>query len=154
MKEIQLSKGMVALVDNEDYEWLSKFKWHARETHKLFYAVRYKPVNVGVLMHREILGLIEDPKIHVDHKDSNGLNNQKSNLRHSNPSKNSMHSRLRRTSQSGFKGVSKLRYGTHEARIRVGQKDINLGSFKDPKEAARTNERLGLLDVKRVRGQK
>lgn len=89
MKEITLSKGKVALVDDEYFLEIEKYKWCAseqgRKNHKKWYAVRWrqgcKP-KVKVWMHREILGLgdyKDDPRI-GHHEDCNGLNNQKYNL--------------------------------------------------------------------------
>jgi len=88
MKEIKLSKrgknrnlNLVALVDDQDYEWLNKFNWAASKCKNTFYAVkRSKRGEKPVRMHRLILGLT-DPKILSDHEDRNGLNNQRSNLR-------------------------------------------------------------------------
>lgn len=83
MREIQLSKGMVALVDDQDYEGLVKHTWCAT----LNGTTTYAKSSVGrsykeprVYMHRYILGLT-DGKTYVDHIDHNGLNNQRSNLR-------------------------------------------------------------------------
>ena len=84
MKEIPLSKGFVALVDDEDYEFLSQWKWHVniRGTNK--YAQSRKYIRgVGndkmVKMHR----LVMKPKNgeDVDHINGNSLDNRKQNLR-------------------------------------------------------------------------
>ena len=81
MKEIMLSQGMVALVDDEDYDRLNKFKWHIRTSGNNISARRWVTQGNAMLMHREIMGLDKDNKMVVDHKDHNALNNQKSNLR-------------------------------------------------------------------------
>jgi len=77
MREIPLSQGKVALVDDEDYEYLSQFRWYANNIAGLSYARR---ISKGcAFMHRMI---IEVPKGFVtDHIDGNGLNNQRKNLR-------------------------------------------------------------------------
>lgn len=75
MKTVELTKGYVAIVDDEDYAALILYKWHAHETNGAVYAASSR---VG-LMHRFLLGL--KPGEEVDHKDRNGLNNQRSNIR-------------------------------------------------------------------------
>jgi len=128
MKEIQLSKDMSALVDDADYDYLSLITWHATEKKEgLFYAQSNR---VG-LMHRFIMA----PMVGhiVDHIDHNTLNNQKSNLRVCKLSHNAMNRMTR--NKTGFKGVySNGRCIT--AQIKVNDKRIYLGVFKNTKEAA------------------
>lgn len=83
MKEIQLTQGKVAFVDDHNYDWLNQWKWCLFESGNKTYAARgVKRSNKTkiVLMHRVVLGL-DDTKIYADHKDGNGLNNQIENLR-------------------------------------------------------------------------
>ena len=94
MKEIKLTQGQVALVDDEDFERLNRFKWCALKKNKdIFYAV----TNIGgrinhksITMHQFITG-----RNGTDHIDHNGCNNQKHNLRKCNQSENNMNSRKR-----------------------------------------------------------
>ena len=79
MKAIQLTRGYKALVDDADYEWLNKWKWYAVKGTSTYYVMTYIK-NRSTRMHRLILGLT-DPKILGDHKDHNGLNNQRHNIR-------------------------------------------------------------------------
>jgi hypothetical protein len=93
MKKIKLTKDKYALVDDEDYERVSQFKWCAHLTSRgtKFYAVRYTRVSergrwksVNIRMHHFILDIApsELPPGHVvDHDDHDGLNNQRSNLK-------------------------------------------------------------------------
>jgi len=82
VKEINLSKGKKALVDDEDFEHLSQLSWHAVDNHGLFYPVtiyKTKDETIFLPMHRF---LIHCPAgLEIDHIDRNPLNNQKSNLR-------------------------------------------------------------------------
>lgn len=98
---IELSSGKQSLVDDEDFKWLSQWKW---SYHKQGYAFRGEGGRQGrrfVYMHRLILG---DPKeLMVDHKDRNKLNNQRNNLRLATTSQNGANSK--RANASGFKGV-------------------------------------------------
>lgn len=76
MKLIKITKGFYVKVDDKNFEWLSKYKWHIQISGNQKYAMHNR---IGK-MHRYILGLV-DSNIHTDHIDSNGLNNQRSNLR-------------------------------------------------------------------------
>ena len=108
MREIELTKGQVALVDDADYELLSQFKWCARwspNSHG-YYAQRMSRVNEGppyrrsVLMHSYLTGW---PL--VDHIDHNGLNNTRQNLRPASREENAQNRKPDRRGSSKYKGV-------------------------------------------------
>ena len=84
MKFIELTQGKRAKVDDEDYEWLSKFNWWAERHHKIrWYAMTAYYFNGGhcnMAMHRIIMG-VKDKHSLVFHEDCDTLNNQKRNLR-------------------------------------------------------------------------
>lgn len=149
MKEITLTRGYVALVDDEDYESLSAHKWSASVCMKndgirTVYARRY--VMAGkrrqriIHMHREILKAPHG--YHVDHVDGDGINNVRSNLRLANNQENGMNRRKSETiagkkATSRFKGVS---WRKHErrwvAKIKHDGKQTTLGYFKSEEDAA------------------
>lgn len=83
MKEIKLTKGLIAFVDEEDFEFLSQFNWQAEHRGNTAYARGgidcIKRRTIKAYMHRLIMKA--DNGQFVDHRDGNGLNNQKSNLR-------------------------------------------------------------------------
>ena len=139
-KEIPLTQGKVAIVDEEDFEWLKQYKWCAIKGGNTFYAVRNGPRVNGrqrfIQMHREILGLKPgDPG--VDHRDGDGLNNRKENLRVAGFAQNAMNSRSRRGT-SRFKGVTWHKVNRKWiAQIMYGGKHQYLGSFDSEEEAAR-----------------
>jgi hypothetical protein len=141
MKTIPLTRGLVAFVDDEDFDRLSKHKWCARKDKNTFYAARNlylkNSKRMGIQMHREILNLT-NPIIQIDHKDHNGLNNQKNNLRICNNQKNSCNRRKRNDSiYSRYKGVwFHVRDKKWQASIQVGGKRMHLGYFKSEIEAA------------------
>jgi len=77
MKLIPLSQGLFAKVDDEDYEWLNQWKWCALEDDNTFYAMRR--AGKTILMHSIIM---QTPVgMEVDHKNYNGLDNRRENLR-------------------------------------------------------------------------
>lgn len=103
MKEIQLTQGQVALVDDSDYEELGKYKWYAQKRYKTknFDAVRNGRFHV-ISMQRQILGLELGDKRQGDHINRNPLDNRRSNLRIATASENMRNRRLSARNASGF----------------------------------------------------
>jgi hypothetical protein len=138
MRTISLTQGKTALVDDADFEWLSQWKWCARKNHAAWYALRNSSLKTGkartILMHREI----SNPPLgmETDHKDHNGLNNQRHNLRVATHAQN-MYNQRKRKGTSRFKGVcwhrNRHKWGAH---IRIGVRRIHLGYFVSEVEAA------------------
>jgi hypothetical protein len=143
MKEIKLSQGKVALVDDADFEWLNQWKWfyHRAIRNVSGYAIRNigKAPNRSVeRMHTLIMGKRKGHTI--DHINRNGLDNRRENLRWANSFENIYNRGPQKNCSSGFKGVSKTkdRYGVAKywiARITVGKNRIYLGTFPTPEEA-------------------
>jgi hypothetical protein len=102
MKRIKLTQGKYALVDDDDYEWLNRYSWYADEHNHTWYA-RTMINGKQVRMHRLILGF---PNMDIDHKDRNGLNNQRSNLSACRHSVNMARKVKRQGSTSQYRGVS------------------------------------------------
>jgi len=131
MREIKLTQGKVAFVDDEDFEELNKFKWYAHKHRNTYYALRGFPIRFT--MHRELIfvpqGLI------TDHIDGNGLNNQKSNLRAVTNRVNGQNLHIKKTSQ--FPGVywdkTKQKW---KSRIKIKGVLKYIGDFKNEEEAA------------------
>lgn len=135
MKEIKLTQGQIAFVDDEDYDFLMKWKWFADKGHTTFYA-RARHKGKHIKLHRIILG-VTNPEVHVDHKDHNGLNNCKSNLRIATRSQNKINQRKLPNKSSQFIGVSySKREGKWYGYIKGNGKRQHLGLFKDEKSAA------------------
>ena len=142
MKEIPLTKGLFALVDDEDFEELSKYKWSATKIGNTFYALRCSnwdyetKKSTFVYMHRQILGLT-DRNIFTDHEDRNGLNNQRNNIRIATRSQNLSNVRSGKGSTSKYLGVSFMkRDSVWVAQISKNRKFIWLGRHKTEEEAA------------------
>lgn len=149
MKEIPLSQGYVALVDDEDFERVNKFKWHACTARrkdrsiKLVYAARqtrqgeeeYLPERY-VVMHRFIL---REPDGEVDHKSRNGLDNRRQNLRLASLEDNAANRAKSTTKRysSRFKGVSFWKRDSNwRVSLRVNGKAYTAGGIKEEVDAA------------------
>jgi hypothetical protein len=135
---VPLTKGMYAIVDAADYEWLMQWKWRAQwdRRRNCYIVLRWSKAVEGnrrrVFMYREILGLDPDDPHQGDHENVNTLDNRRKNLRKSTVSQNCMNRRKRSDNTSGFKGVSfHRRLGKWQAAIAVNGKDIYLGYFSD-----------------------
>lgn len=130
MKKIPLSKGLIALVDDEDYQDIIKNRWSAGQSKNSIYAVRTKRVNgkmVCIKMHRQILKAT--PGQIIDHINGNTLDNRKKNLRVVTMQQNCMN-RRKTLARSGIKGVSQRRSGKWQSRITINSKDIYLGTYE------------------------
>ncbi len=137
MKEIPLTQGYVALVDDGDYEELMQHKWCVHLSRAGACVVRYDPSGSGHLihMHRQIMGAV--PGQPIDHRNHNRLDNRRANIRNCTPSQNSANARKRPGTSSRYKGVSwDKRTGKWHSRITVDHCRIHLGRFGDEREAA------------------
>jgi hypothetical protein len=138
MKEIRLTQGRVALVDDEDYEYLNQWNWCLieKKDKNLFYAARKVKNRRLILMHRVILGLT-DPNIFGDHVDRNGLNNQRNNLRVATHSQNCTNVKKYKNASSKYKGVSWHKASKKwVAQIQKDKKVLYLGGFEKEIDAA------------------
>jgi hypothetical protein len=130
MKEISLTRGKTALVDDSDYIVLSVYKWHARfcPKSKKFYAVRMATENGKRIVYRMHWAIMGHKRI--DHKDGNGLNNQRYNLRPANTLQNNRN-RAKGIGKysSQYKGVSLHACGKWSAQISLHNKQRYLGLF-------------------------
>lgn len=134
MKEIPLTKGKVALVDDVDYETLARMTWYAWPHGNTYYASS-RSTGQLVQMHRFILQAT--PAVEIDHRSGDGLDNQRANLRSATRGQNVCNQRKRKDNTSGFKGVhwhsKRQRWATH---ICIEGRNTYLGLFDTPQEAA------------------
>jgi hypothetical protein len=128
-RTIPLTKGRVALVDSQDYEWLSHQKWQ--------FDGRYAR-NPNGTMHRMIFGTGSDTD--TDHINGNKLDNRRCNLRVVSRSQNIMNSP--RENKYGYKGVHKLRDTYYARLMKPDGTTINRGGFHTPEEAAKAWDAL------------
>jgi hypothetical protein len=137
MKTIPLTQGKFAVVDDEDFEWLSALgKWCAWSPYKdkrTFYATRGR--GKGGTMGRQILGA--EPG-EVDYKDRSGLNNTRANLRISSHAGNGQNRGKTIKNTSGWKGVTWDRARKRwKAMITANNQIFNLGRFDSALAAAK-----------------
>ena len=137
MKEIPLSgpggRGLALLVDDDDYELMSQFRWHANKDGE----GRYYPV-VTLTAHQ----LLVDYPL-TDHVNGNGLDNTRDNLREATYLQNSMNRGLRSDSRTGYKGVSWVASRQKfRARIQVGGKRLSSRFYESAADAGRAYDAL------------
>jgi hypothetical protein len=135
---VPLTQGYEAIIDAEDVPLVEGYNWCVSRISKT--PNRYAQRCVGIspftyMMHRVIMG-VDDPKVHIDHIDGNGLDNRKVNLRFATALENQWNKGRNKNNSSGYKGVSyNKRAGKWKSRIKEDKKEIHLGYFDTPEEA-------------------
>jgi hypothetical protein len=127
-REIPLTRGLVSLVDDADYDRVTAAgSWQAKKGRSTYYARRS-----SVPLHRFLTGWQM-----TDHINGDGLDNRRTNLRPATPAQNQANRRRNANSRSGFKGVDLLPSGRWRAQISVNGVKAHIGSFPTPQDAAR-----------------
>lgn len=134
MKYIPLTLGYIAIIDDEDFDYITSYKWHARKASgrkgSMYYAKSYK----AGMMHRLIMNC---PKgLQVDHINHNPMDNRKSNLRICTIKENLRNRRRKPKGSSRFLGVTPS-LKKWQACIGVNFKRIYLGTFETQEDAAK-----------------
>jgi hypothetical protein len=137
---IALTRNMVAVVDANDYEWLSQWVWSASKRRHTYYATRNaydeNEEHIIVMMHQVISGR------YADHINGNGLDNRRANLRCATARQNSHNRRGNVVSISGYKGVyPQSSGGKWTAKIKTNDITYYLGTFPTKEEAARSYDK-------------
>lgn len=158
MKSIPLTQNRWAIIDDSDYDLVSKHKWYALFDGYNWYAA-CKVNKKQLRLHNFLMN--PPPGVFIDHEDRNGLNCQRSNLRICTHKENCKNRKKYTSNKSGYKGVCwvpKLKKWKGQARNADGV--VYLGIFKTAEDAARaydafaethygqfavTNKDLGLL---------
>jgi len=147
-----LTQGKSAVVDDDAFEELSKFNWFAvkatRKCRTIWYAARNKSVGIGrrrmVQMHREILS-VTSATTKVDHKNGDGLDNQRQNLRAATSGQNLQNQHKQIGCTSRFKGVTwRKDLGKWQAYIHFQRSRHHLGYFVDEQRAAAAYDQAAL----------
>jgi len=143
-KQISLTKGQCAIIDESDYELIKQYRWRfipPKNDRNTGYAAAHIATETGycytVQMHRLLMNPPDD--MQVDHINGNGLDNRRANLRICNRSQNMANRGMRSTNTSGYMGVypsprkDKVRW---RAQICHECKKYDLGIFDTRLEAA------------------
>jgi hypothetical protein len=143
MKEIPLTKGRMAIVDDQDFEWLSTYKWYFNS--QKGYAATPKKMQDGttktISMQREIMNT--PAGMETDHINGNKLDNRRENLRVATHTQNQSNRGKQKNNTSGFKGVILLN-GKWYRQIKYKWKNYHGGPFNTPEEAAADYDRAAL----------
>jgi len=147
MKQIPLTKGYVSIVDDEDYEWLSQWKWCAAvDKSGTVYAARASPTENGkqktTRMHRVIMNA--PPDKFVDHRDGNALDNRKQNLRICTNAENTRNQGKKKNNTTGFCGVFRNGKG-FIAKLQINGKRLSFGTYSTPEDAAIAYDQAALI---------
>jgi hypothetical protein len=132
VKSIPLTRGLVAVIDEADYERISAHKWYTLTSGPRFYAI----TEIGgaqVLMHRFVLDY--SGPLDIDHIDGDELNNRRANLRVVTRAQNLWNQGPRKGKR--FKGVQRVASGRYMARMMVNGERLYFGTHATEEEAAR-----------------
>lgn len=132
---IPLTRGYEAIIDAADVPLVEGHNWFAHKRTRKFYAatnMRQGDRYVTVQLHTMITGFAI-----TDHRDGDGLNNRRENLREANAFENARNRRLNQNNTSGYKGVAwRAQSSRWSASIRFERRLIHLGYFDTPEDAA------------------
>lgn len=134
-----LLNGRSFTIDDEDAHLLCGWKWFIEKREEIFYVRGYRTDGSNVSRHYLHRVIMSPPmrSIRVDHKDGNGLNNCRSNLRLCTATQNNANRFRRQTKTSKFKGVHFETWsGKWRAEVHCEGKHFRLGRFSNPEEAA------------------
>jgi len=134
---VPLTKGYTAIIDADDAWLVCGWNWCANVFKNTVYAARGE-VTTGkkktIALHRVITSAPD--ALHVDHRNGDGLDNRKSNLRLVTRSQNMSNRRVNQNNTSGFKGVSwNKRKSKWQSQIQQNRSRKRLGYFHTPEEA-------------------
>ena len=138
MQFIVLTQGKAARVDDADFRPLSKYSWHAVNVYGVIWYAARKWRNEGKVfteyMHTALARIMGLPL--VDHRDGDGLNNQRSNLRPATSAQNAQNRRKRQDARCHLKGITLRKSGKFEAQIKISGRSVYLGLFDNEVNAA------------------
>lgn len=147
-KELVLSQGLVAIVDDWQYERASQWKWHAQRGKGTWYAARsewHPPHKKKIYLHAFLTSAPHGSK--VDHIDGNGLNCTDHNLRVCSNAQNMRNRGKNSNNTSGFKGVKHnkgSKQNPWQAEIWVDGECAYLGTYRTAEEAAAAYDRAAI----------
>ena len=136
-QKIPLSNGGFTLVDDEDFEWASQFKWRKHAEGYVCFGIRKRPEKYKLVLLHRMVNKTPDGMV-TDHINGNPLDNRRQNLRNATSSQNSQNScKYNSGTTSQFKGVCfRKDRGTWLAEITINGRRIKIGTFRDEIKAA------------------
>lgn len=148
MKRIALNRGLFAIVDDQDFDLVSRYNWYAvpaDQNAEKFYAGTSRGTGKSgrsrcIRMHRLILEPPSD--MLVDHINGDGLDNRRSNIRVADLTQNN----INRTFENplGFRGVERMKEGNFRAKINCRGVVTRTGRFETVEDAARAYDALAI----------
>lgn len=138
--KVPLTRGLFAIIDDEDWPLVSKYKWWAHATATGIVAQRHlRTERVGAITRRtsqnmEVLLMGRRSGFTIDHVNRNPLDNRRENLRWATRSQNMANRGM--PNKSGFRGIRPKNRSSWQARIRFQGHNVYLGTFKTKQEAA------------------
>lgn len=134
-KNISLTQGKVAIVDDADYEELVKHNWYFDGRYAVRWAKRHFYRREKIMLHRAILNPNDD--VDIDHINGDTLDNRRENLRICSHAENMHNMKKHADNTSGYKGVTwDKRTRKWQAQIQVSGRKVFIGRFSDKVEAA------------------
>ena len=152
MKNIELTQGFTAVVDDEDFDSLSQHRWCAHVSRKdplLVYAQRARcgaerrEGKSNIKMHRTVIGAKRGQT--VDHINGDTLDNRRCNLRIVTARESALNRGMQKHNTSGYRGVAcRADRSRWTAQIAVGGKQVHLGYFDTAEDAAHAYDAAAL----------
>lgn len=146
---VRLTNGICSLVDEQDLEWLSAYRFYPKPGHDTMYVESYKKHRGVKSLHRLLMNAQKGEEI--DHRNRNGLDNRKFNLRRCTRSQNRQNAKKSKVpnARSGYKGVTYDANGPNcskpwRAKACVHHKLVHLGRFSTEREAALAYNKFAL----------
>ena len=135
---VKLTQHKWAIVDGVDYDKIKMYRWGACRDGKVFYARAGIKNNDGGYTNKSMHRLLMNARgLQIDHRNGNGLDNRKCNIRKATDNQNKRNRTKQNNNTSGFKGVSFCkRRKKWVANIKVNNRNISLGRFITPEAAA------------------
>lgn len=140
MKEIKLTHGKVAIIDDDDFEMVSGHRWHVsfKDNNAFYAATNVYPTSGHTIIQMHILIIGKKPGFEIDHINHNGLDNRRVNLRHVTSQQNNFNRAKRKNCSSAFKGVHWNKcFKKWQASIVLGGSKNYLGGFLNEVDAAK-----------------
>lgn len=136
---VPLTQGYSTIIDAIDIELIDRsYRILKRANGEPAYAITGYG-NKTHSLHRQILERMQgrplNRKEHTDHKNNNGFDNRRSNLRFAAWTSNSQNMKKKSDSKQPYKGIQQLPSGRWSARITINKKTEHIGTFDTPEEA-------------------